>query len=126
MEIQERPKEFSATGGRLPNPIVYKVATAGSYVEAVVMSDQTEIGKLRASSRNGLAVLDVSSVLRDRIRVTPPAGLEVVEQATGVIAYWCRFKDSEGVELTDQENVRYAVVAALPAGMSDYSGYAVL
>ncbi|MHC2992060.1 hypothetical protein OB13_10840 [Pontibacter sp. HJ8] len=126
MEIQERPKEFSAVGGRLPNPVLYKVATSGSYVEALVLSGESEIGKLRASTRNGVAVLDVSSVLRDRIRVRPPAGLEVVEAGTGVIAYWCRFKDSEGAELTDQENVHYAVAAALPAGVSDYSGYTVL
>jgi hypothetical protein len=126
MEIQERPKEFSAVGGRLPNPIRYTVATAGAYVEAVVLSEGIEIGKLRASARNGLAILDVSSVLRDRMQLTPPAGVDVVEVSSGVIAFWCRFIDSEGTELADEENVRYAVAAALPAGMSDYSAYAVL
>ena len=126
MEIQERPKEFSAVGGRLPNPVRYVVATASAFVEAVVLSEGVELGKLRASVRNGVAVLDVSGVLRDSIKVTPPAGIDVVEVGTGSIAYWCRFKDAEGIELSDEEYMRYAIAAALPVGMSDYSGYAVL
>jgi len=127
MEIAERPNTFSAVGGRLPNPVVYRIATASAYAKATIyQADGGLIGTVKVSARNGEATVDVSSFLRAQMHLAIPVGAVTVEPAAGSsVAYYCAFEDAEGNMLSDGENVRYAVAAALPAGTSDYSGYAI-
>ncbi|NEM96169.1 hypothetical protein [Pontibacter burrus] len=127
MTIEERPATYAAVGGRFPNPVVYRIATASSYVKATLYrEDGTQLSELKASTREGIATLDVSSFLRAQMQLTIPAGTELVEPAEGSsVAYYCTFEDAEGTVLDDSVNVRFAVAAALPVGTSDYSGYTI-
>ncbi|GAA4434673.1 hypothetical protein GCM10023188_25880 [Pontibacter saemangeumensis] len=125
--ILERPAEFSAVGGFLPNPVRYRIGTDSAFISATIhRADATVIGTLRASARNGEAVLDVSSYLRSELKPQIPVGLQVVEKAAGAsAAFWCDFATGAGESVSDSEHVRYAVAAALPAGESDYSVYVI-
>lgn len=127
MTITERPATYSAVGGRFPNPVVYRISTTSAFVKATLYrEDGTLLSTLKASTREGVATLDVSSFLRAQMQLSIPTGTELVEPAEGSsIAYYCTFEAAEGLVLDDSINVRYAVAAALPAGMSDYSGYAI-
>lgn len=126
--ILERPAEFCAVGGFLPNPVRYRVQTDSAFIScAILRPDSSVIGTLRASARGGVAVLDVSSFLRSEMKPQIPAGLQVVESAVGAsAAFWCDFSTAAGESVSDAANVRYAVAAALPAGESDYSAYAII
>ncbi|GAB3822210.1 hypothetical protein [Pontibacter rugosus] len=127
MEIQERPKGYSAVGGRLPNPVVYRIGTLSAYVKATIhRADGNVISTLKVASRNGVALVDVSSFLRSQMQLSVPVGALTVEPAVGSsVAYYCTFEDAEGLVLDDSQNELYAVAAALPAGTSDYSGYTI-
>lgn len=127
MEILERPATFCAVGGRMPNPVTYRIGTLSAYViAAIYKADGSLISEAKASQRNGEATIDVSSFLRAQMNLSIPAGELTVEPAAGSsVAYYCVFEDAEGNSINDSVNVRYAVAAALPYGMSDYSGYTI-
>lgn len=127
MEILERPGTFCPVGGRLPNPVVYRIGTESAFVKAsVYREDGTFLSTVKASAKDGVALIDVSSFLRAQMKLTVPVGALTVEPAAGSsVPYYCSFEDAEGNLLDDSQHVRYAVAAALPAGMSDYSGYTI-
>lgn len=128
IKILQRPAEFSAVGGFLPNPVKYLLQTDSPFIVATLYRpDGSTIGTLRASARNGEAVIDVSSFLRSEMKHQVPVGTQAVEKATGATAaFWCAFTTATGESASDSANVRYAVAAALPAGESDYSAYAII
>ncbi|MEJ8803139.1 hypothetical protein [Pontibacter sp. H249] len=127
MEILERPATFSPVGGRMPNPVVYRIATDSAYVKAVICNAQGEaLSQTRASQRQGEVSIDVSGFLRAQMKLTIPAGALTVEPAHGSsVAFYCVLEDAQGNVLDDSANVRHAVAAALPYNVSDYSGYTI-
>lgn len=127
MEILERPNLFSPVGGLYPNPVVYRLSTASAYVSVSIYREGGAfISSMRASQRNGEAVIDVSSFLRAQMRLTIPQSILTVEPAEGSsVKYYCVFEDHEGNMLDDSANVLCAVAAALPYNSSDYSGYTI-
>ena len=63
--INKRPNLWSAIGGRLANSIVYEIASTSSFVQVdIYKADGTKIATLKQRPFNGIAEVDISTILR--------------------------------------------------------------
>jgi hypothetical protein len=123
MTIIERPALFSPTGGLLPNPVRYVVATSARFVSVEVVQLQDyqatntpkTIGRFKAQTRSGQAVLDISSVLRSAMPKDRTTAASLV--------FYCIFTDGLFAVLNDSANIRNATASALDYGVTTYEEY---
>jgi len=126
--IQSRPAKVSSVGGAFANPMIFVVETDSAWILAKVLRlDGTEINRLKVSSRNGIARVDISECLRPLLRPLMPPNTFVeqpIEAAS--VAYFCVFEDQFGQTISEAKYPRYAVYSAQSAGKSDFLQYSVV
>lgn len=127
--IISRPPVWSAVGGVLPNPVMYTIQSTLPFVEIQILRiDGSLVASHKQRVRGGYAVLDIAAYLRTLVETTKvysEEGASIQIDTFSSHPYYISYYNEAAELISDADNIRYAVLAAMPELDCDFQEHVI-